>query len=333
MIEVKNLTKRYGQHIAVDDISFTVKEGEIVGFLGPNGAGKTTTMNIITGFISATKGEVKVGGVDILDEPEKAKRNIGYMPDNPPLYGEMLVDEYLSFVCDIKGVKSSAKKNMIKEIKDRVKISHMGKRLVKNLSKGYKQRVGLAQALVGFPKVLILDEPTVGLDPKQIIEMRSVIKELGRGHTLILSSHILPEVSAVCDRVIIINRGKIAAHDSSTSLSASLNSGQSFAVRFKGERDKIAAMLGEVQLFRSTAPISSYEPGTFDFEIKGNPKIDIREAIFGCAASNNIPILQMKSQELTLEDIFLRVTGADAVGVDDENEGRGKKKTDKKAVV
>jgi len=333
LIEVKNLTKRYGQHIAVDDISFTVKEGEIVGFLGPNGAGKTTTMNIITGFISATKGEVKVGGVDILDEPEKAKRNIGYMPDNPPLYGEMLVDEYLSFVCDIKGVKSSAKKNMIKEIKDRVKISHMGKRLVKNLSKGYKQRVGLAQALVGFPKVLILDEPTVGLDPKQIIEMRSVIKELGRGHTLILSSHILPEVSAVCDRVIIINRGKIAAHDSSTSLSASLNSGQSFAVRFKGERDKIAAMLGEVQLFRSTAPISSYEPGTFDFEIKGNPKIDIREAIFGCAASNNIPILQMKSQELTLEDIFLRVTGADAVGVDDENEGRGKKKTDKKAVV
>ena len=333
LIEVKNLTKRYGQHVAVDGISFTVNEGEIVGFLGPNGAGKTTTMNIITGFISATKGEVRVGGIDILDEPEKAKRNIGYMPDNPPLYGEMLVDEYLSFVCDIKGVKPGTKKSMIKEIKERVRISHMGKRLVRNLSKGYKQRVGLAQALVGYPKVLILDEPTVGLDPKQIIEMRSVIKDLGKGHTLILSSHILPEVSAVCDRVIIINRGKIAAHDSSSSLSTSLNQGQSFAVRFKGERDKISTMLSEVKLFRATSPISSYEPGTFDFEIKGNPGIDIREAVFGCAAANNMPILQMKSQELTLEDIFLRVTGADAVGVEEEDEGRTKKKIEKKKAV
>ena len=335
MIEVKNLTKQYGQHMAVDDISFTVNEGEIVGFLGPNGAGKTTTMNILTGFISATKGEVRVGGVDILDEPEKAKRNIGYMPDNPPLYGEMLVDEYLSFVCDIKGVKGSEKKGMIKEVKETVRISHMGKRLVRNLSKGYKQRVGLAQALVGYPKVLILDEPTVGLDPKQILEMRSVIKSLGKGHTLILSSHILPEISAVCDRVIIINRGKLVAHDSSTSLSDTLSKGQSFAVRFKGERDKIASVLNGVSLFRATAPISSYEPGTFDFEIKGNSGIDIRDAIFGVATTNNLPIFQMKPQELTLEDIFLRVTGADAVGADEEDEGLGKKpqKTETKKAV
>jgi len=316
LIEVKNLTKRYGQHIAVDDISFTVNEGEIVGFLGPNGAGKTTTMNILTGFISATKGEVKVGGIDILDEPEKAKKNIGYMPDNPPLYGEMLVDEFLSFVCDIKGVHSSAKKGMMKEVKDRVRIAHMGKRLVRNLSKGYKQRVGLAQALIGYPKVLILDEPTVGLDPKQIIEMRSVIKDLGKGHTLILSSHILPEVSAVCDRVIIINRGKIAAHDSSASLSSNLSRGQAFAVRFKGEREKIAAVLSGIQLFKSTAPISTYEPGTFDFEIKGEPGIDIREAVFGVAAANDMPILQMKPQELTLEEIFLKVTGGEAFDSD-----------------
>jgi ABC-2 type transport system ATP-binding protein len=316
LIEVKNLTKRYGQHVAVDDISFTVNEGEIVGFLGPNGAGKTTTMNILTGFISATKGEVRIGGADILDEPETAKKKIGYMPDNPPLYGEMLVDEFLSFVCDIKGVKN--KRAMIDEVKERVKITHMGKRLVRNLSKGYKQRVGLAQALIGYPAVLILDEPTVGLDPKQIIEMRSVIKELGKGHTLILSSHILPEVSAVCDRVIIINRGKIMAHDSSTSLSASLNQGQSFAVRFKGERGKIKDLLSDIGLFRSVSPISSYEPGTFDFEIKGSPGIDIREAIFGFAAANSLPILQMKPQELTLEDIFLRVTGADFAGMDEE---------------
>jgi len=208
----------------------------------------------------------------------------------------------------------------------------MGKRLVRNLSKGYKQRVGLAQALVGYPKVLILDEPTVGLDPKQIIEMRSVIKDLGKSHTLILSSHILPEVSAVCDRVIIINRGKIVAHDSSNSLSSSITKGQSFAVRFKGEREKIGAALAGISIFRATAPISSYEPGTFDFEIKGNPGIDIRDAIFGVATSNNMPIFQMKPQELTLEDIFLRVTGGDAVGADDEDGKKSKKQEKTKAV-
>jgi ABC-2 type transport system ATP-binding protein len=221
-------------------------------------------------------------------------------------------------VCDIKGVKGGEKKGMIREVKETVRITHMGRRLVKNLSKGYKQRVGLAQALVGYPKVLILDEPTVGLDPKQIIEMRSVIKELGKEHTLILSSHILPEVSAVCDRVIIINRGRIAAHDSSTSLASALNQGQSFAVRFQGEREKIGAALSGVKLFKSYAPISSYEPGTFDYEVKGSPGIDIRAAIFGVAASNGIPILQMKPQELTLEEIFLRVTGADYTLTEEE---------------
>src|SRR5690606_21090873 len=213
LIQVENLTKKYGDHLAVDNISFAVEKGEILGFLGPNGAGKSTVMNIITGYISATDGTVKVDGYDILEEPEKVKSRIGYLPELPPLYGDMTVIEYLNFVSDIKGVGKEERQEDIKQVMDLVGIDNVKGRLINNLSKGYRQRVGLAQAILGNPEVLILDEPTVGLDPKQIIEIRNLIKDLGKEHTVILSSHILPEVSAVCDRVIIIDKGKIVASD------------------------------------------------------------------------------------------------------------------------
>ena len=308
MIEVQNLTKQYGQHTAVNNISFTVKEGEIVGFLGPNGAGKTTTMNILTGFISATSGEAIVNGCNILDEPEKAKANIGYMPDNPPLYGDMLVKEYLEFVCDIKRVPKSERGKMLSNILETVKIKDMQNRLVRNLSKGYRQRVGLAQALIGFPKVLILDEPTVGLDPKQIIEMRDMIKRLGKQHTILLSSHILPEVSAVCDRVMIINKGSIVASDSTEQLGASLKNGRKIIVRVKGSQSDIQNAFRSTSLIREAKQIGSFEPGTHDFELLGDEALDIREAAFACLAKHNLPILLMKSADLTLEEIFLQVT-------------------------
>ena len=308
MIEVKNLTKRYGQHVAVNNISFSVAEGEIVGFLGPNGAGKTTTMNIITGFNSATEGEVTINGCNILDEPEKAKASLGYLPDNPPLYGDMLVREYLDFVCDIKNVRKADRKKMLEEILDAVKIADMQERLVKNLSKGYRQRVGLAQALVGFPKALILDEPTVGLDPKQIIEMRDVIKRLGKKHTILLSSHILTEVSAVCDRVIIINKGNIVASDTPEKLSSALTHGRKMIVRVKGDQQAIRTALAGASILREVEDMGSREPGTFDFEVAGDEAVDIREALFNCLANSSLPILMMKSSDLTLEEIFLQVT-------------------------
>ncbi len=308
MIEVKNLTKRYGHHTAVSDISFTVDDGEILGFLGPNGAGKSTTMNIMTGFISATSGEVKINGFDILDEPEKAKSCIGYLPELPPLYGEMKVDEYLDFVADIKKVKPSEKAAMIADIKERVRISDMSNRLIKNLSKGYKQRVGLAQAMMGMPELLILDEPTVGLDPKQIIEMRDVIKKLGKKHTVILSSHILSEVSAVCDRVMIINKGKIVASDTPERLSTSLNHGNKMLVRVKGVEDDILEALKEISIINDIRVDGSRENGTVDLEITGKENSDVREAIFLCMVKHNMPVLMMKSMDLSLEEIFLQVT-------------------------
>ena len=308
MIEVNSLTKRYGQHVAVNNISFSVAEGEIVGFLGPNGAGKTTTMNIITGFNSATAGDVTINGCNILDEPEKAKQHLGYMPDNPPLYGDMLVREYLSFVCDIKGVHKADRKKMLAEIVDAVKIADMQERLVKNLSKGYRQRVGLAQALVGFPKALILDEPTVGLDPKQIIEMRDVIKRLGKKHTILLSSHILTEVSAVCDRVIIINKGNIVASDTPEKLSSALTHGRKMVVRVKGDQQAIRAAFVNTPIIREVASLGSREAGTYDFEVQGDEGVDIREAIFSSLSGHNLPMLMMKSSDLTLEEIFLQVT-------------------------
>jgi len=304
LIEVKNLTKIYGKKAAVDDISFTVNDGEIVGFLGPNGAGKTTTMNIMTGYISSTAGSVIINGFDILKEPEKAKKQIGYLPDTPPLYGDMRVCEYLDFVCDIKSVPKNKRKDMLDEICSTVKITDVNNRIIKNLSKGYRQRVGLAQALIGFPDVIILDEPTVGLDPKQIIEMRDVIKNLGERHTVILSSHILHEVSAVCDRIIIINDGKIIVQRKTDEFEG-LSDGF-FNIRFKANRsvDDILNIFGDF----SPSFDGVKENGSLDFSLcLKNENCDLRERVFNIAANENIPILMFKPVTFSLEEIFIKV--------------------------
>ncbi len=306
LIEVKDLTKKFGPHIAVDNISFTVNDGEIVGFLGPNGAGKTTTMNMMTGFLSATEGSIRINGYDILDEPIKAKKQLGYLPDVPPVYGDMTVEEYLSFVCDLKGIKKSKRADMLNEIALTVQIKDVYKRLVKNLSKGYRQRVGLAQALVGFPEVLILDEPTVGLDPKQIIEMRALIKKLGEKHTVILSSHILSEVSAVCDRVMIINKGRIVATDTTEGLSNKAGNSMQL-VTIKGDGYTACDKLDEWADIKSARVVSDNGDGTFDIKVTGRESIDIRELIFNTLANENIPILCLKPTALNLEEAFLKV--------------------------
>jgi len=305
---VENLTKRYGQHVAVDNISFTVNPGEILGFLGPNGAGKTTTMNILTGYISATEGRALVNGVDILEEPEEVKKMIGYLPEFPPLYGEMTVMEYLDFVSDIKQVSGQEKKQSMEKIMDLVKIGDVRGRLIKNLSKGYKQRVGLAQAMIGNPKILILDEPTVGLDPKQIIEIRNLISSLGKDHTIILSSHILPEVSAVCERVIIINKGRIVASDTPENLSKGLDDGTRLIVRVAGPEKQVVKVINEIHGVKFAESQGSKEKDTVDVVVESDPDIDIRKPLFFALSRASYPILMMKSLGLTLEDIFLQVT-------------------------
>lgn len=320
MIEVTNLTKKYGQHTAVNSISFTVDDGEIIGFLGPNGAGKSTTMNMITGYISSTDGTVKVDGYDILEQPEQAKKRIGYLPELPPLYLDMSVEEYLTFVADLNGVKKSEKKKEVETVMEVTKITDMRKRLIKNLSKGYKQRVGLSQALIGNPDVLILDEPTVGLDPKQIIEIRSVIKNLGKKHTIILSSHILSEVSAVCDRVIIINNGKIVASDTPENLSKRLTQSNCLNLRIKGNKQNIITALKSIDNVENVKFKSVIENDTVDVLVEGKENTDIRETVFNTMAEHNYPILNMTSMDLTLEEIFLQVTKDDkGADLDDSN--------------
>jgi len=308
LIQVIDVTKRYGQHVAVDHVNFTVEQGEILGFLGPNGAGKTTTMNIITGYISATEGSVKVDGYDILEEPEEVKKRIGYMPEFPPLYMDMTVQEYLDFVSDIKKLDRATKKRSMEKIMDLVKIGHVRKRLIKNLSKGYKQRVGLAQALIGAPPVLILDEPTVGLDPKQIIEIRSLIKELGKEHTIILSSHILPEVSAVCGRVIIINKGKIVASDTPENLSKRLSGTGRLSLRVAGPEKQVLKLVRELEGVKNAEVQGVKEPGTVDILVEAEKDIDIRRPLFYALSRAEYPILYLRSVDLTLEEIFLQVT-------------------------
>lgn len=308
MIEVQNVTKHYGQHVALDNLSFTVNEGEILGFLGPNGAGKSTTMNIITGYISATDGSVKVDGKDILESPEEVKKKIGYLPEQPPLYNDMTVEEYLQFAAKLKKVEASNESETIKRVMEVVKITDVKNRLIKNLSKGYKQRVGLAQAIIGDPEVLILDEPTVGLDPKQIIEIRNLIKDLGKKHTIILSSHILPEVSAVCDRVLIINKGQIVAAGTPEELSKKLTFSNKLTVRVKGSEEEAVKTLKGLSDIESLNVTGSFEEGTVDLMVEAKKGMDIREAIFNEFCSARMPILMMKSMDLTLEEVFLQVT-------------------------
>ena len=307
MIEVKNLVKNYGKYEAVKGISFKVDTGEVVGFLGPNGAGKSTTMNIITGYISASSGEVSVDGFDILKNPKEAKKRIGYLPEIPPLYTDMTVTEYLEFVADLKGIKKNEIKPMLADIMDKIKITHVSGKVIKNLSKGYRQRVGLAQALVGYPEVLILDEPTVGLDPKQIIEIRDVIKDLSKTHTIILSSHILSEVSAVCNRVIIINKGRVIAVDTPERLSDNLGQ-NSIKVKVKGDKDTILSAFKEDAAFTSVEEEYTNEDGTVELVIKGAENTDPREAAFDNAVRNGFKLLMLKSDKMSLEEVFLQVT-------------------------
>ena len=312
MIEVTNVTKRYGTHTAVDDVSFRVEAGEVVGFLGPNGAGKSTTMNIITGFLSATDGTVTVDGIDVLEDPIGAKRTLGYLPELPPLYVEMTVRDYLRFVARVKGVDRADRDDANDEIMRSVGIEHVADRMIRNLSKGYRQRVGLGQALVGDPKALILDEPTIGLDPHQIIEMRDLVRTLGQKRTVILSSHILPEVSAVCERIIIISHGKIVASDTAENLGKALAGSGRFSVRIKGTADAAQAALRDVSGVESARVTGQSEAvGTVDLEVDTG-EADPREAIFYALADAKLPLFGMRSLEVTLEEIFLQLTEDDS---------------------
>lgn len=307
MIEVSSLSKKYGNFLAVDNVSFSIQKGEIVGFLGPNGAGKSTIMNIVTGYLSLTDGKVTVDGYDILEQPEQAKRRIGYLPEIPPLYTDMTVREYLYFIYDLKKVKFPRAPH-IDEIIDLVKIEDVADRLIKNLSKGYRQRVGIAQALVGNPDVLILDEPTVGLDPKQIIEIRNLIARLGKNHTIILSSHILSEIQEVCRRVIIVNKGKMIADDTPENLSATLSSDHSIVVRVNGTEDEILRALEGVKDVEGVVCLGQKEKGTNDYVVTPKTDCDIRAGIFSRLAEKGKMVLSLTSNQLSLEQVFMRLT-------------------------
>ena len=314
MIEVRNLTKRYGDKLAVNDISFTVEDGEILCFLGPNGAGKSTTMNMLTGYISSTSGQALINGVDILEDPIKAKENIGYLPELPPLYQDMTVKAYLNFVYDLKKCKLPRKAHL-RDVCDLCKVTDVQNRIIKHLSKGYRQRVGMAQALVGNPKVLILDEPTVGLDPKQILEIRTLIKKLGKNHTVILSSHILPEIQAVCDRIIIINKGVVVANDTTDNLSKNITTDHRLTLRVEGKKDEIIKALRNIEGIKYVRADMEREPGVFEYELEAAAGMDIRREVNRILRENDWPILMMRASDMTLEDIFLKITMGDAVAI------------------
>lgn len=307
MIEVRNLTKHYGDKHAVNDISFTVEDGEILGFLGPNGAGKSTTMNMLTGYISSTSGQALINGVDILENPIQAKSYIGYLPELPPLYLDMTVKGYLNYIYDLKKCKLPRKAHL-NEVMALCKVLDVKERIIKNLSKGYKQRVGLAQALIGNPPVLILDEPTVGLDPKQILEIRTLIKKLGKNHTVILSSHILSEIQAVCDRIIIINHGQIAAHDTTDNLSKNVSTDHRVIARIAGPREEIVKKLRNITGIKYCRADMEREEGVYEYELEAKAGQDIRYELFEILRENNWPLLSLKSAEMTLEDVFLKIT-------------------------
>ena len=312
MIEVKNLVKTYGDKRAVAGISFKANDGEILGFLGPNGAGKSTTMNILTGYLSSTSGEAYINGHDILEDPIAAKKEIGYLPEFPPLYLDMTVKEYLYFVYELRGCKLP-RNTHLKEICELVKIDNVYNRRINNLSKGYKQRVGLAQALVGNPNVLILDEPTVGLDPKQIIEIRTLIKKLGKNHTVILSSHILSEVQAVCDRIVVINQGKIVADDTADNLSRELTADHKLIVRIDGPKDEVVKLVQTIPGVVSVVADMQREKGVWEYNIEAVEGTDIRRELNRRLMSRNWYILGLRSSELSLEDIFLKLTMGESV--------------------
>lgn len=311
MVEIKNLVKNYGSKNAVDDISFTIKEGEVVGFLGPNGAGKSTTMNIITGYLSATSGTVTVGGKDIFNEPLAVKKQIGFLPEQPPLYIDMTVYEYLSFVFELKGCDFN-KREHLNEVMEKVKIADVKNRLIKNLSKGYRQRVGIAQAIIGNPKFIIFDEPTVGLDPVQIIEVRNLIRSLGKKHTVILSTHILPEVQSICDRVIIINDGKIIADEKTADLTRVVGQSAKIKIKVAGPNREVLNMLRDLQGILRVDSDGIREGDTYSYLLETNPSIDVRKIIFNALAKHGWPMMGMENVEAELEDVFVKlVQGAE----------------------
>lgn len=307
MVEVKNLVKKYGNHKALDNVSFTAETGEILGFLGPNGAGKSTTMNIITGYISSTSGTVTIDGDEILENPKAAKEKIGYLPEIPPLYVDMTVRKYLEFMFNLKKVRLP-KKEHIDEVCAVTKIKDVENRLIRNLSKGYKQRVGLAQALLGNPPVLILDEPTVGLDPNQIIEMRNLIRGLGKKHTIILSSHVLSEVQVICDRVIIISHGKLVADSKTSSLSDTLSNTNNLLVRVCGSPSTVTEALKSVEGVEKVEKKGFVSDGCYDYEVRADKNNSPEKGIFYAMAKINCPIITMRSNELSLEEAFLKLT-------------------------
>lgn len=310
MIEVKNLVKKYGNHTAVDHLNFTIEEGHVYGFLGPNGAGKSTTMNIMTGYLGATEGEVLINGHDILKEPEEAKKQIGYLPELPPLYMEMTVREYLEFVAELKGIAKNKREESINEVEKMVKIWEVENRLIRNLSKGYRQRVGLAQAVLGFPKIIILDEPSVGLDPKQIIEIRELIRQLAKKHTVILSSHILAEVREVCDYILIISKGKLVASDTPENLERNLGDSDLIEIETKASPDEVRRILETVDGIRSIST-KHLENGITWAQIQEKKNTDVREKVFQAFAQNHQPLLKLNPLQVSLEDVFMELTQSD----------------------
>ena len=307
MIEVKNITKKYGNFTAVDNINFKIEEGEIIGLLGPNGAGKSTTMNMITGYIEPTEGEIKVEGYDISKKPKKAKAQIGYMPEGVPLYSDLTVKEFVTYMAELKKVDRKTRKEKVEKIIEQTGLKDVEKKLTRNLSRGYKQRVSMAGALVGEPKILILDEPTVGLDPKQITEIRALIKELGKTHTVILSSHILSEVSQICNKVIIINKGKIVAIDTPENLEKKVESNNTTYVTVEDTENKIETMKEKIPEIKDIKLIKENEDGTKEYVLESDKDVDLRKIVFNEFAKENITIFEMKKADTTLEDAFMKL--------------------------
>lgn len=328
MIEVKNVTKKYGTTIAVDNISFTVNDGEVVGFLGPNGAGKSTTMNMITGFIEPTKGQIIINGNDISKKPRKAKKEIGYMPENVPLYYELTTKEFISYMAELKMVKRNERKQKVEEVIKEMGLEEVKNKLIRNLSRGYKQRVSLAGALIGSPDVIILDEPTVGLDPKQITEIRNLIKELGKKHTVILSTHILSEVSQICEKVIIINKGKIIAVDTPENLERMTKEQNGISLIVEDPKNNMDKLKDKIKEIQNIEFIKDNEDGTKQYIITTNSDIDLRKKLFEILPKEEIVIFELKKTETTLEDAFIKLIDTTKQPSEEENK-KSKKKSKK----
>ena len=320
MIEVQNLVKMYGKHLAVDHLSFTIEKGQVYGFLGPNGAGKSTTMNIMTGYLGATEGKVLINGHDILKEPEAAKRCIGYLPEQPPLYMEMTVLEYLTFAAELKKIPSSEREGQLKAVMELTKLQDVSMRLIQNLSKGYKQRVGLAQAILGFPEIIILDEPTVGLDPKQIIEIREMIRKLAKNHTVILSSHILAEVREVCDYIMIISGGKLVASDNPENLEKKIGGDGVTEIQVRATVEEVKEILSGVPGM-GKVEFTDHKNGLVTAKIESSAGQDIREELFFAFAGKGVPLLELIRTKTTLEEIFLELTQGNIVESEEQIDG------------